>query len=117
MAKIGQLLLNGGTWDGRRIVSAEWLQESVLPRRSSSYGYQWWLGLSVVGEQVIERSEAKGLGGQRIFVVPSLNLVVVTTAGRYVKTGVDNEGEITNGILDDFVLPAVQDLTAAEAPP
>lgn len=112
MAKIGQLLLNEGLWNGRRIVSKEWLHESVVPRLSSSYGYQWWTGLSLVGEQVIERTEARGLGGQRIFVIPSLDLVVVTTAGLYVKTGVDNEGEITNGILDDFVLPSVQELAA-----
>ena len=45
--------------------------------------------------------------------MPSLDLVVVTTAGRYVKAGVDNEGEITNGILDAYVLPRVQDLAAA----
>ena len=61
MAKIGQLMLNGGEWDGKRIVSPEWLQESILPRRSSSYGYQWWTGLSVIGEQVIERTKAKAL--------------------------------------------------------
>ena len=116
MAKIGQLLLNGGMWDGRRIVSAEWLRESVLPGRSSSYGWHWWLGLSVIGEAVVERAEAKGLGGQRIFVVPSQRLVVVTTAGLYVKSEGDREGEITSGILDDHVLPSVQDLAAA-APP
>ena len=61
MARIGQLMLNGGEWDGKRIVSPEWLQESILPRRSSSYGYQWWTGLSVIGEQVIERTKAKAL--------------------------------------------------------
>ena len=44
---------------------ASWLQESALPRVSSSYGYQWWNGLSVVGDQIVERIEAKGLGGQR----------------------------------------------------
>lgn len=112
MAKIGQLLLNGGEWGGRRIVSASWVREAVQPRLSSSYGYQWWTGLSVIGEQVIERTEAKGFGGQRIFIVPSLDLVVVTTAGLYVKAGVENEGKIANGILDDYILPSVHDLTA-----
>jgi CubicO group peptidase (beta-lactamase class C family) len=112
MAKIGQLILNDGMWDGRQIVSAGWVRESAQPRLSSSYGYQWWTGLSVVGEQVVERTEAKGFGGQRIFVIPSLDLVVVTTAGLYVKTGLDSEGQIANGILDDYVLPSVLDLTA-----
>lgn len=116
MAKLGQLFLNGGEWNGRRIVSASWLQESALPRVSSSYGYQWWNGLSVVGEQIVERIEAKGLGGQRIFIVPSSNLVVVVTAGLYIKRGLDNEGEITTGILDSYVLPSVLDQPGAQAP-
>jgi CubicO group peptidase (beta-lactamase class C family) len=113
MAKIGQLLLNGGQWEGKRIVSADWLRESVLPRVSPSYGYQWWTGLSVVDGQVIERVEAKGYGGQRVYIVPSLDLVVVVTAGMYGKTGIQNEGEIANGILDTFVLPAVRDRPTA----
>ena len=116
MAKLGQLFLDGGEWNGRRIVSASWLQDSALPRVSSSYGYQWWNGLSVVGEQVVERIEAKGLGGQRIFIVPSSDLVVVVTAGLYVKRGLDNEGEITTGILDNYVLPSVLDQPGAQAP-
>ena len=116
MAKLGQLFLDGGEWNGRRIVSASWLQESALPRVSSSYGYQWWNGLSVVGDQIVERIEAKGLGGQRIFIVPSSDLVVVVTAGLYVKRGLDNEGEITTGILDNYVLPSVLDQPGAQAP-
>ena len=116
MAKLGQLFLDGGEWNGRRIVSASWLQESALPRVSSSYGYQWWNGLSVVGEQVVERIEAKGLGGQRIFIVPSSDLVVVVTAGLYIKRGLDNEGEITTGILDNYVLPSLLDQPGAQAP-
>jgi CubicO group peptidase (beta-lactamase class C family) len=116
MAKLGQLFLNGGEWHGRQIVSASWLQESALPRVSSSYGYQWWNGLSVVGDQIVERIEAKGLGGQRIFIVPSSNLVVVVTAGLYDKHGLDNEGEITTGILDNYVLPSVLEQPGAQAP-
>jgi hypothetical protein len=55
------------------------------------------------------------LGGQRIFIVPSSNLVVVITAGRYVQQGLDNEGEITAGILDSYVLPSVLDQPGAPA--
>jgi CubicO group peptidase (beta-lactamase class C family) len=115
MAKLGQLFLNGGEWNGRRIVSASWLQESALPRVSSFYGYQWWNGLSVVGDQIVERIEARGLGGQRIFIVPSSNLVVVVTAGRYVRQGLDIDGEITTGILDNYVLPSVLDQPGTQA--
>ncbi|HWL71827.1 MAG TPA: serine hydrolase [Geminicoccus sp.] len=116
MAKLGQLYLDDGKWHGRQIVSATWLHESAKPRVSSSYGYQWWTGLSVVGEKVVERVEARGLGGQRIFIVPSSDLVVVVTGGSYIKRGIENEGEITAGILDNYVLPAVLANQAARLP-
>ena len=91
---------------GGRLCPPNGCASSALPRLSSSYGYQWWTGLSVVGEQVIERVEAEGLGGQRIFIVPTADLVVVVTAGLYVNRGIDNQGEITNGILDDSMILA-----------
>ena len=47
------------------------------------YGYQWWLGRSLVDRQVGAWSAGFGLGGQRLFVVPALDLVVVITAGLY----------------------------------
>ncbi|HVE77331.1 MAG TPA: serine hydrolase [Gemmatimonadaceae bacterium] len=80
MAKFGWLYLNSGCWEGRQLLPAEWVRESV--RRWSTtpgggaYGYQWWLGTS--GGQPI--FWALGYGGQFIFVVPGLDAVVVMTA-------------------------------------
>ena len=53
LAKIGQLVLGRDEWDGRRIVSAHWIDESIaaqigVPDRLYFYGYQWWLGRSLV---------------------------------------------------------------------
>ena len=45
MAKLGQLMLDDGKWDGRQIVSAEWVRESALPRRTPTSGgrdYRSW---------------------------------------------------------------------------
>jgi CubicO group peptidase (beta-lactamase class C family) len=83
-AKIGFLYLQGGVWDGRRILSPEWVAEATTPQvrtgRAEDYGYGWWV--SPPGEEPAF-FRADGDGGQRILVVPSLDLVIVTTGGRY----------------------------------
>jgi len=87
LAKIDQLVLDGGEWGGRRIVSAHWIDESIAahigaPDSLYFYGYQWRLGRSLVrGREVVWA--AGGYGGQRPFVVPALELAAVVTAGRY----------------------------------
>jgi CubicO group peptidase (beta-lactamase class C family) len=111
MAKYGQLYLDGGVWQGRRVLSEEWVQESwgrygrLLPldRNGHQYGYLWWHHVYAVRDDRIETLEARGNGGQYIFVVPSLELVAVITAGNF-RTGKTRQPE---EILRRFVLPAV----------
>jgi CubicO group peptidase (beta-lactamase class C family) len=89
--KIGQLMLNKGMWQGVRIVSADWIEQSTVPRFQAIgyfgglffYGRSWWLGRTLSGEREVPWISAMGLGGQRIFIVPSLDLVVTSTAGLY----------------------------------
>ncbi len=87
MAKLGQLILNHGQWDGRQVVSASYVDAAIAPQINGQglffYGYQFWLGRSFVSEREIDWAAAVGLGGQRIFVVPALDLVAVVTAGLY----------------------------------
>lgn len=87
LAKIGQLVLNGGTWNDSRIVSKAWTEESTGPHVHGEglffYGYQWWLGRSLVNRQEVKWTSAVGWGGQRMYIVPSLDLVVVVMAGLY----------------------------------
>jgi CubicO group peptidase (beta-lactamase class C family) len=84
MAKLGQLVLDGGEWQGERIVSGEWLDASTTPRvrlRSDlAYGYQWWLLLDERAPARPQMIVALGWGGQFVFVVPELDIVVVSTA-------------------------------------
>lgn len=74
MAKIGLLCLNRGGWNGRQIVSAEWIDESTKVHSrwdKLSYGYLWW----IIGEK--ERSfAALGDGGNVIYVNPAANIVI-----------------------------------------
>lgn len=87
LAKLGQLLLGHGRWGDRQVVSEAWLRDSIAPHIAGSqlyfYGFQWWIGRSLVDKREISWSAGVGLGGQRLFVVPSLDLVVAVTAGMY----------------------------------
>jgi CubicO group peptidase (beta-lactamase class C family) len=111
MAKYGQLYLDGGVWNGRRILSEAWVQQSwgrygklaPLNRNGHDYGYLWWHHQYEVGGRLIETVEARGNGGQYVFVVPSLDLVAVITSGNF-RTGKTRQPE---EILLRFVLPAV----------
>ena len=84
LARIGQMVLDGGVADGRQIVPADWLAASFRPLArlpdGRAYGYHWYLGRFDRGG--FWRC-AIGNGGQRLFVWPELGLVVAITAGNY----------------------------------
>lgn len=89
MAKLGELVLRGGRWRGRPLVSEAWVEAMVdrhvaIEGSSTTYGYQWWrLPLDrddPHGDMIVF---AWGYGGQFVFVVPSLDVVVVSTASCY----------------------------------
>jgi CubicO group peptidase (beta-lactamase class C family) len=69
------------------------------------YGYQWWLGRSFRNGAELSWAAGVGLGGQRLYVVPSLDLVVMITAGHY-RDGL--QGTVPFGIFNRVVLPAVK---------
>ncbi|WP_213955078.1 MULTISPECIES: serine hydrolase [unclassified Variovorax] len=87
MAKIGQLVLAGGRWNDRQVVSNGWVEASTSPKLKAtgdqSYGYLWWLGRARANAHVVKWIGALGRGGQYIRIVPKLDLVVVVTAGYY----------------------------------
>ena len=105
MAKLGYLFLKGGTWQGERIVSEEWIAEStkshISPSWADGYGYQWWIETYHSNSIPIDSFYAAGWGGQRITVFPSLDMVVVFTGGNYV-----GENPIDD-IITHYILPAV----------
>ncbi len=75
-AKIGRLYLNKGNWNGRQIVSASWVEQSVRKDDTQNgsawyYQYQWWMP-SDRGDFL-----ARGILGQYIYVYPEKNLVIV----------------------------------------
>lgn len=75
MAKIGELIRNGGVYDGTRIVSEKWVRESTSEQsrwaeQDFPYGYLWW----VLGQE--HGCAAMGDGGNVIYVSPDQNMVV-----------------------------------------
>ena len=113
-AKIGQLVLNKGAWGGREIVSAKWIEQSVTPRFQAIgffgglfyYGQQWWMGRTLSGDKDVKWIAAQGLGGQRIFIIPELDLVMVMTSGLY---GSPRQGNAPLDILANFIIPYIRD--------
>ncbi len=87
MAKIGQLVLADGRWNGRQVVSKAWIDASTSAHLKATenylYGYLWWLGRSTFHGREVQWIGALGRGGQSIRIVPELDLVVVVTAGYY----------------------------------
>jgi len=116
-AKIGQLVLDKGARGGKQIVSAKWIEQSVTPRFQAIgyfgglfyYGQQWWMGRTLFGDKDVKWIAAQGLGGQRIFIVPELDLVMVTTSGLY---GSGRQGQAALDILANFIIPYIRDNNA-----
>ncbi|HEX9902178.1 MAG TPA: serine hydrolase [Acidobacteriota bacterium] len=80
-AKFGYLFLKRGLWVSRRVVSASWVDESVRPSQDLNphYGFLWWTnsGGDWWPDAPVDAYAAMGAFNQRIYVVPSLDLVVV----------------------------------------
>lgn len=88
MAKFGLLYLQKGKWNGQQVISEAWINESLTPYGklfgSVDYGYLWYIEpeLNINGQR-ISFFDASGDGGQTIAIYPSLDMVVVITAGNY----------------------------------
>jgi len=88
MAKVGYLFLNQGRWNGEQIVPEDFVQAATSYQSLgdatgayANYGYQWWITATDAGYPAYF---ALGYGGQHIFVVPALDLVVVAAIERRV---------------------------------
>jgi CubicO group peptidase (beta-lactamase class C family) len=106
LAKIGQLVLQRGNWRGAQVVSASWIDAATTPQigiGSDFYGYFFWLGRSLVERHEIRYVAAVGLGGQRAFIVPELDLVMVMNAGLYKSPA---QGLVAMRVFDQYVLKA-----------
>jgi len=90
-AKLGQLFLDSGRWQGTPVVPAEWVRASVTSDaphimqgtrsnalRKDGYGFQWWIPFGAVDE-----FNAQGIYGQFIYIDPDMDLVIVKLSSNY----------------------------------
>ena len=110
MMKFGELYLNKGKWNGKRVLSEDWVEKSFINYRvlentpdKNGYGYLWWHNTYKVNGKSIVSIEARGAGGQYIFILPELKSVVVITSGNY-RNGKTQQPEM---ILKKYILPYV----------
>ena len=80
LLKVGYLFLRQGEWDGRQIVSRQWIEQATRRQietpSSEDYGFGWWVSRDLPGIY-----QAAGRGGQRLIVWPAKDIVVVMTGG------------------------------------
>ena len=81
------------------------VRDSALDRNGNEYGYLWWHENYDVGNEVIASLEARGNGGQYIFVVPELDIAAVITAGNY-RGGLEMTRQ-SQRIFAGYILPAL----------
>lgn len=106
MIKIGHMMLDRGTYNGRQIVSEQWVKNSFETYTRSNfnpydYGYMWW-NKSVGGEKVYF---AWGFGGQYIFVIPNLDAIVVLTGLLQNATQSRSYKEPVFDLLGESIIP------------
>lgn len=108
MLEIGKLYLNHGLSGRTRVVSKSWIQNSLKPRTYSprngyGYGFGWW-NQPMITHQVYF---AWGYGGQFIFIVPDLRLVVVVTSSPRPGRGRREHRQAILDLLERDILPAI----------
>ena len=112
LARIGATALNGGRWNDQQVIPAEWLvasfRSAVSMPDGRRNGYHWYLGAvptdnGAGGLHWEETVSAVGNGGQRLFLLPRLDLVVAVTAGNYDAA---DQWRPPMVLLRDVLLPA-----------
>jgi len=108
LLKFAQLYLNGGMWNGRRVLSADWVKASITPhanaRTDIDYGYLWWLQTFHSGGRNWPSWGMYGTGGNKVVVFPDQQVVLVMTT---VNFRVQGAAALTDRLIVDYVLPAM----------
>jgi len=93
MARFGQLFLQQGKWNGEQIIPSDWVKDSIRSysdtgKPATGYGFMWWIITDDFYGMKAGDYYASGYGGQKIFVLPRINTVVVHRINIYVP-GID----------------------------
>jgi CubicO group peptidase (beta-lactamase class C family) len=107
--KLGQLMLGGGVWGGRRILGADFVARASSPLHDLNgiqYGYLWWNIEYPYKQRTLRAYFAAGNGGQAVMAIPALDLVIAVYAGNYSdRTSIIVQQEL----IPKYILPAVRE--------
>lgn len=108
LMKLGQLYLDGGRWGGKQVIPAEWVKRSIAPhanaREDIDYGYLWWLQPFKVDGRTVQTYGMAGSGGNKVFVVPELDAVVVITTTNFQVRGAH---PLSEKLLTTLIMPVL----------
>ena len=109
MVRFGEMYRRGGAWRGTQVVPADWVARSWTPVTASvetghGYGLGWFLW-QARGHRV---AYARGYGGQMIYVVPGLELVVAVTSDPARPAGLDGHLGAVFRLFADWIVPAAE---------
>jgi CubicO group peptidase (beta-lactamase class C family) len=105
--KLPQLYLDGGIWRGRRVLSREWVESSLLPRYqlgSRRYGYLWWMQEYPYRGRTIKAYMQLGNGTQNAILIPELDLAIATFGANYNSPSINY---LLNVLIPTHILTAV----------
>ncbi|WP_079242967.1 serine hydrolase domain-containing protein [Chryseobacterium indologenes] len=108
-AKFGQLYQNNGIWNGKTLLSKEWIKKSFTNYFTDNpdfegYGYLFWRKVYTVGNKNYEAFQSSGNGGNKIIIFTEIPVVIVITAQAYNKPYAHQQSE---KIVQDYLLPAL----------
>jgi CubicO group peptidase (beta-lactamase class C family) len=109
LVRFGRMYLHNGKWGNQQVIPRSWIEQSVAPHAvindRNRYGYQWWSYSDEAAAEnhlaINDAFLAVGRGGQYIWVVPHLELVVVSTAWN------DSNGKHSSPMFFRYIVPAV----------
>ena len=108
LLKMAQLYLNGGIWQGSRIVDESWVRASTQAHAriddDTEYGYLWWIRSFKSGGKSYPAFYMNGNGGNKVLVFPGLDMAVVVTSTNFNTRGMHEQ---TEKLLTDYILAAV----------
>jgi CubicO group peptidase (beta-lactamase class C family) len=105
LARLGQLYLDGGSWNGKQVLPKAWVDESVRPHaqvdEQTEYGYLWWLRTFEANGRRHGAWLMQGAGGNKVAVFPKLGMVVVVTATNFREKGAHQLSDrVLTGVLE-----------------
>lgn len=106
--KLGQLMLNGGTWNGKRVISKDFAKKSIssiYQMNNKGYGYAWWSIDYPYKDKQVKAFFAAGNGGQIVMGIPQLDLLVAFYAGNYSHRTLFR---IQEEFVPEYILPALK---------